>query len=306
MKAPSVKIASASKLRGLLTLAAIAASVRFASAAVEVWNGANFTTTTTNWSDAANWLPVGTPGAADTAVFGVNGTVSDALTVNNVVDANTTVGTLQYTNSTSGQWHVTEIPAGITLTASNVTIGGMSVDNVTTSVALTGGGTLHAYGSTLNVGNTGTSGSASSATADFSSLSNFIYEAPTGTFNLGNNGSRSVGNMTFAAVSNSITATNFIFEASASSSSVSGTLNLGTGTNIFNVSSNLIGSQRSAGTIQFASGNTTGGIHWRGTSGADSDRANMTLGWRSAGGTSGTSRGRLFFNDHPVDMKLAT
>ncbi|HWC59509.1 MAG TPA: autotransporter-associated beta strand repeat-containing protein, partial [Verrucomicrobiae bacterium] len=306
MKAPTVKIITVSKLRSLLTLAVIAASARFASAAVEVWNGANFTTATTNWSDTANWLPVGTPGAADTAVFGVNGTVSDALTVNNVVDANTTVGTLRYTNSTSGQWHVTAIPAGVTLTASNVTIGGISADNIITSVALTGGGTLLAYGSTFNVGNSGTSGSASTATADFSGLSNFVYAVPTGTFNLGNNGARSIGNMTLAAVSNSITATNFSFEASASSSSVSGTLNLGTGTNIFNVSSNLIGSQRSGGTIQFASGNTTGGIRWRGTSGADSDRANMTLGWRNAGGTSGTSRGRLFFNDHPVDMKLAT
>jgi fibronectin-binding autotransporter adhesin len=112
--------------------------------------------------------------------------------------------------------------------------------------------------------------------------------------------------MTLAAVTNSITATNFSFEASSGSSSVSATLNLGPGTNIFNVSSNLIGSQRSAGTIQFPGAITTGGVRWRGTSGADSDRANMTLGWRNAGGTSGTSRGRLFFNDHPVDMKLGT
>ena len=219
MNAPTSKSAFLRKLRALLLVVAIAGSAKVASAATTfVWNGVNFATATTNWSDTANWLPTGTPGSADTAIFGVTGTVSDALTVNNVVDANTTVATLRYTNSTSGQWHVTEIPAGVTLTASNVTIGGIVADSMTTSVALTGGGTLQAYGSTFNVGNSGSTGSASAATADFSGLSNFVYQVPTGTFNLGNNGARSVGNMTLAAVTNSITATNFSFEASSGSS----------------------------------------------------------------------------------------
>src|SRR5262249_54938333 len=149
MNAPTPRIAPPRKIRALFLLAAIAASAQVAHAATLVWNGVNFTTATTNWSDTANWLPVGAPGSADTAIFSVTGTVGDALTVNNVVDANTTVSTLRYTNSTTGQWHVTQIPTGITLTASNVTIGGLGVDNVVTSVAMTGGGTLQAYGSSF-------------------------------------------------------------------------------------------------------------------------------------------------------------
>lgn len=291
---------SADQTTILLTLTSGPTSTR----ASVFWTGSDVPNLNTNWSDRLNWQLPGAPTSVDNVIFGNTATVSDAVTINNVVDANTTISSLRYTNSTSGQWHVTQIPTGVTLTATNVTIGGLTADNVTTSVAMTDGGTLQAFGSSFNVGNGGSSGSASSATADFSALSNFVYEVPTGTFNIGNNNSRSIGNMNFAAASNRVTATTFNFEASAASSSVAATINLGVGTNIFNITSNNIGAQRSAGTLQFSG--PTGGIRWRGASGADSDRAVMTLGLRNAGGTSGTSRGRLFFNDHPVDMKLST
>src|SRR5581483_4301095 len=94
-----------------------------AHATTFMWNvaspGAN------NWNVNANWSPsTGNPGSADTALFGAVGTAGSSSTINNVVSVNTTITALSYTNATAGTWHVTQIPAGVTLTVSGATIVG--------------------------------------------------------------------------------------------------------------------------------------------------------------------------------------
>lgn len=270
--------------------------------AVVLWTGNDLVNLNTNWSDALNWQLPGAPGAADNVIFGNAGVAFDSLTVDNIVDADTTINTLQFTNTTSGQYHVTQIPAGVTLTvSSNMTVGGLTLGSIETDVAMTGGGTLSLGGNTFNIGNNGTGGLDHSI-LDFSGLSNFVYNAPGGTLALGI-GNRSVANFIMANGSNYITATNFNDNISSSSSSGSGNLTLGGGTNIFNVANINIAAGRSTSTVSFP--DVTGGIRVRGVGGTDSDRANMTLGNRNNGGGSGNSSvGTLSLNGHSVDMKL--
>src|SRR2546421_7360802 len=117
MKAPKHTLSK------LIVLTTILAINQFASAATFLWNvvspGAN------NWNVNANWNPsTGNPGSADTAVFGTTGTGATATTINNVVSVNTAITALEYTNTTSGAWHVTQIADGVTLTTSgNVIVG---------------------------------------------------------------------------------------------------------------------------------------------------------------------------------------
>jgi fibronectin-binding autotransporter adhesin len=289
-------------LRALGLLAISSFTISFASAATFYWSGASGVDQ--NWSTSGNWTPSGSPGAPDSAIFTNTATVADAVTINNIVSANTTVTSLIYTNTTSGQWHVTQIPSGVTLIATNLTVGGLVVDGVVSSAAMNGGGTLLVRSGTFQVASSGSANSTASATLDLSGLSNFVYSSSSATFGIGNNGSRSIGTLVLAAVTNNITAGTIAMETSASSSSVASTWTLGSGTNLINANTINIGASRSSGTLQFAG--IDGGVRIRGSGGTDSDRATMTLGNRSSGGTSGTSNGKLLFNDHPVDMKLGT
>ena len=137
--------------RNLIAVTLILAGTHLADAVTYFWSQA--TPGSNNWIDTANWTPTGSPGAADTAIFGLTGTVTDNLTVNNVVSVNTGITTLQYTNSGSGVWNVTQIPAGVTLTVGNsLTVGGLTAPGGPSLVAMNGGGTLVVTGNTLSVG----------------------------------------------------------------------------------------------------------------------------------------------------------
>src|SRR6185312_7569282 len=114
-------------------------------AASYVWNvaspGAN------SWNANGNWDVANFPGfggsLTDVATFGATGTSANATTVNNVVSVNTTIATLNFTNTTAGTWHVTQIPAGVTLTISGATtvgFGAANVNSMVTSAAMIGGG----------------------------------------------------------------------------------------------------------------------------------------------------------------------
>jgi len=278
-----------------------------APAVTYVWNvvspGAN------NWNVNGNWLPAtGNPGVADTALFGVTGTSPDSVTVNNVFSVSTNITALSYTNNTAATWHVTQIPAGITLTVSGaVTVGGGNDAGSgawTTSVAMTGNGTFVATGTPFTIGNNAAAGSISPGTLDLSALDNFVYNASGGTISIGTLGSRSVGNITLAAVSNSVTAGTINMQG-ASGTGSTGTFNLGNATNRLNVGTFNVGGGRGTTTFQFPGG--AGGLRLRGTGGTDSDRCTMLVGDRNAGGTSTkTTTGNVFLNAHPVDMKFAT
>jgi autotransporter-associated beta strand protein len=292
-----------SSLHALLTACALFALVPLVSSATtNVWNVA--TPGANPWSTGGNWSPAGPPGSADTALFGVTGTSANSTTVNNVVDANTTITGLSYTNTTSGTWHVTQIPSGITLTVSNtVNVGGTT--NLSTTAAMTGGGTFLATGNTFAVGNNAPSSGSCSATLDLSALSNFVYNASAGTVNIGTTGSRSIGNLILAAASNSITAGTINSMTSATSTPLTGLLTLGSGINIINASTINIAAARSTVAVQFPG--TTGSLKIRGTGGTDADRATVTLGNRNTAGTGPqTTLGSILANGHPVDMKIAT
>lgn len=271
------------------------------------WAGIDNTTTTTNWSDRDNWQLPGAPGATDNVIFGPGSSVvPNYFTVNNFVDTNFAISTLTYNQTTSGQWHVTQIQGGNTLTVSGATvIGGQSGDGFKTSVAMVDAGTL-TLNNNLTIGNIGVSTADSGTTLDLSGLSNFVYNAYTGTITLGPN-NRSTANFLLAGVSNKITAGTINANVASSSSTASGTLTLGPGTNILNVGTLNIAAQRTSCTMQFPAGAAGGGLRMRGALGNEVSRANVALGNRNAGSSSGgTTTGTLSLNGSLLDVKLGT
>jgi autotransporter-associated beta strand protein len=224
--------------------------------------------------------------------------------VNSVVSVNTTNAALSYTNTTSGQWHVTDIPAGVTLTATNVTMGGLTGSSLVTDVAMTDGGTFRVAGN-LTVGSGGSTPNATSV-LDLSGLSNFVYSASSGTITLGT-ANYSLANVKLAAASNNITAATVNDNLLAGSSSSTTTFILGSGTNIFNIGAFNMAAGRNTTTLSFPAG-STGGLRIRGTNGTDTAPfCAMTLGnHNNSGGSGSTASGTLSLNGHPVDIRLGT
>ena len=295
-------------LQAATVAALLLAAVPSGRAASYLWNvaspGAN------SWNVNANWSPVGIPGAADTALFGDLGVSPDAVTVNNVVGASAMVTALNYTNVAVSSWNVTQIPAGVTLSVSNLNVGltaatGGNAPGLTTSAAVFDAGTLSVSGN-LTVGNgSSASGSDGSATLDLSGLSNFVFNASSGTIQL-STVNRTAANLKFAATSNYVTAGTMNLNTASGSSSKTGTVTLGAGTNILNVGTVSAALARNSCTIQFPT--TSGpeaGLRVRGVTGAES-RATLTLANRTASGSGGTDTGKLLLDGHPVDIKLGT
>ena len=82
-----------------------------------VWSGASATNSAnTNWSSAGNWSG-GMPGPATNLCFFDAGAVASPGVVDNIVDASTTVFSLQYGNTNNN--HTTLINPGVTLTVTN-------------------------------------------------------------------------------------------------------------------------------------------------------------------------------------------
>lgn len=258
----------------------------------------------TNWSDNLNWTNSagGGPGSTNNDVlFGATGAVGTAGEVNNVVDTKHQSFSLTYTN-VNGLFHTTEIPGGIALTnATGLTVGGVTANGLTTIVNMSGAGTLVQLGN-INIGNSGSSSANSGTLLNLSALSNFVHVASNGTFNVGVL-ARGSAEFNFAAVSNNITVSNMVLNSSTSSGA-SGTVRLGTGTNIINAATINVGFQRSSCTVSFFG--ATGELRLRGLGGTDSDRANMTLGNRNVNTSGGTDTATLSFNGHAVDLKLGT
>jgi autotransporter-associated beta strand protein len=160
-----------------------------------LWTGADLPNLNTNWSDRLNWQLPGAPGPGDNVIFnttgaqtasalstpggGANTLVPDYL--NNIVDANTTISSLTFTNANSS-YHNTLINNGRTLNITNsgsLTVGSGSLDFGSTATEFV---TIAGTNGTLNVNNTnGTlfvglgSGSSGShqATLDLSALGTF-------------------------------------------------------------------------------------------------------------------------------------
>src|ERR1051325_1285456 len=287
----------------LLRFSAASSAIFLTTSAVMVastalWVGNPGVTATTNWSDVLNWTVA--PLQND-AKFGGVGSAADLDTVTSFVDANQYPNSLQYTNQSftgSSQFHNTFIPAGVTLTVGNgsLTVGGITADSYRTQVKITGGGTLLVTNG-LSIGNNGSTGSDQQTRLDLSGLTNFVFNAPTSTITMGS-GNRSSADFTLAANSNYITAATWNANIASSSSGVSGTLNLGAGTNIINVNSFAIAGNRATCNVNLPA---FAGLRLRGTGGTDSDRANMIVGNHNAGGSGSTAASILGFNGATVD-----
>ena len=269
-----------------------------------IWNVSSPSSAST-WNTVGNWLPAaGYPGVggdtADTVTFNNTGVSSSATSANNDVIANTTVSTLNYTNTGNGNWQVTDIGAGVTLTATNLTIG--IADNGLSDVAMLDAGTLVVNGS-MTVGGVQTANAIE--VVNFGGLSNFIFNASGGTINLGP-ANDSIVNFTLAGVSNKIMAATIDYNINDTSSSSTTTFTLGGGTNIINANSFLFGAGRNTSTLEFPSGSTTAGLLLQGAGGAGT-LCNMVIGNRNNGGGSGnTINCDVLLDGYPVNLFFQT
>jgi hypothetical protein len=159
------KINRNTRTRQILFVAAAAAALAplpfttISRAATVTWNNA---TPPGLWSNAASWTGgAGVPVAADSVIFGATGSAATNGTLTNEVDADFTIGTIQFANHAevtgghpTAEFHTTQIDAGRTLsvtgTGNSVFVGtNTGVDNTTEVYStFTGAGTL-------NINNTG-------------------------------------------------------------------------------------------------------------------------------------------------------
>ncbi|HXC36363.1 MAG TPA: hypothetical protein VNV43_10840, partial [Candidatus Acidoferrales bacterium] len=167
-----------------------------------IWTGHDATNSVnSNWSDSANWTG-GTPGSVTNIYFYDSGANNSQGVVNNIVDSNTRILSLNYGN-TNG-FHTMQINSGVTLTVSNnaasvLFFDGTGNENGASQIVystLTGPGSFSVAGT--NSGSefiiqqgSGTNGS-HMATLDMSGLANFSTRV--GRMLIGGNGSSS-GNM---------------------------------------------------------------------------------------------------------------
>lgn len=296
--------------------ALMAASAPRAHASNYIWNAASG-----NWSAAASWTPAGgPPGAADTATFGITNTTSSSTTVNNIVDPGFSgrVANLIYNSAaTTAAYNVTQIGSGQTLVVTNwMLVGGLNkaAGGYATYAYMTGGGTLMVTGTNLAVENYGTaSGANATAYLNLSSLNNFVYSNSAGIISVadttlpessGSLNTRAGGNFVLAGVSNYITASTInLGTCNNAQAGPASTLVLGPGTNIINAANINIANNKNTFSVTFAA--STGGLRIRGVSGADTDRAAVTVGNRNQTGT-GTTSGSFVAVGNPLDIKAST
>ena len=255
--------------------------------------------------------PTSPPTAADSALFGnITYNSGSSTTVNNTVNVPFTITGLTYnTVATSPSYNVTQIGTGETLTVTGpVLVGGQNegAGGYATYAYMTGGGTFVATGTSFAVQNYGSvAGANAIAYLNLSGLSYFAYNNSAGTISIEDNitGSqtRLGGNLILAAVSNYITAANInLGTTTAAQAGPAGTLTLGPGTNVINVTAFNIAEQKSTMTV---AGTAPGGVRIRGVSGSDLDgNVTINIGNRTVSGGTTTMAGSLLLNGCPVDI----
>ncbi|MGV3663627.1 MAG: autotransporter-associated beta strand repeat-containing protein [Prosthecobacter sp.] len=165
----------------------------------------------------------------------------------------------------------------------------------TSSHEITGaGGTLNVTGGNIQIGGGNTTSSSASQTVNMAGLGTFNYTNTTGSFNVGgltdfNAASTTGSGILSLAATNTITAASFVISpyTTGQSSLNSGTVHLGQ-TNTINAATILIGNQKTTALLDFQNlVNPT--LKIRGTGGADTDRAAITVGTNNSGITASNS-----------------
>lgn len=261
-----------------LGLAAVTAPLFFsnaANAAAITWDNGN---TNQLWSDSLNWNP-DSAAAGNDITFAAAGTAASG-TVTNIVDANTNINSLTWTNvGGAASAHTTEINSGVTLTVSGTTSPSVQVNTATTASSsynvIKGAGTFSVTSGTgvnFNVGSAAIASGSGTQTLDMSGLA--VFSANVGAFNVGN-GQRNTGTVSLASNS-TITATSIQLGGNtATGGPANAQLNLGT-TNILNADTITVGSGRTGATLAFQSGLTSPTISIANRAGTGA--ANLTVG----------------------------
>jgi hypothetical protein len=271
-----------------------------------------------NWATAANWSSDTVPGAAEFALFGTAGAITDVSGTTNVVDSNRNIARLAYDHTGSGLYQITRIESGATLTAGTgptsapFLIQFFSGTNIS-NVIMNGGGSLSLNGRFI-AGRASNADSANiqTVTLDMSGLSAFTTN---GTefqvaFAEGNNhNSTQNSTVRLASGTNTITVGNFRLGVSLISGGQldsKGSVSLGA-TNTINADTINVGAGRFAGELKFDTGIVnTGTVTIRnqaGTGNANLLIANQNVFANIIGGTVGSS---VDFGQNTVDAQFGS
>ena len=253
------------------------------------------------------------PATMGTGTAGTLGTVSN-LTIN----TGTQIGSLSVVSNTSNTTTATNIgqlsiASGSTLTLLSFSVGVAPSATAGTNTALgTGtpqsgaGGTLAVNGNVTIGVTSGTAAFAANVATDLSGLSNFNVTSTTAGFLNVGCGQEDNSSLTLAA-NNTINVTTLSVGDSTQgggSSNASGnpTLNLGSGTNVLDANTIVIGQAKGVGTVQFAGAMgslTIAGLNGTGT-------ANITMANGNNSGTASSGTSKLLLAGHAANVAAGT
>ncbi len=293
-----------SKLMNIIRKLAIVTLFGSAIAAAHAgfqWGG----TSSLNWSDVANWnvfpgSAPAIPGSSDSIYFEdllyTTGFTNSAKTVNNVVDANLSVGAANYTAlsySTTNHFYTTLIPGGVTLTLGGLgfaspalavgdvpgSLGWLNSGNWTNYSTITGAGSLvvNDNAGLISVG------IRNRATLDLAGLNTFSASVKQVWVGVSSDNPNTTGPVGWLSLANTNSITTLANPAApgilmgyATNSSPTGTLVLGQ-VNNFNTDGLTVGGRRSSST-KLAFGTTPGTFTLRGSAGGSTPISVFSVG----------------------------
>ena len=274
MKNSPIKLRSVS-FKAILSIAGALSLAQIAGAQTTTWTGNAFDL---SWSTAGNWSTVGgstPPGATDIVVFGAGAypaSTNAAGLVDSIISANTTIGGLQYINtSASGSFHTALINGGATLTVNGLFAAGVA--GQTTVAALSGAG-------------------------------NFTVNNITGNFNVGGGGiSTAIVTVSLPDGTNRINVKTLSISESGSNNGRNCVLNLGAGPTFINADAVNLGTGKGQNAIiQWTDPTFTNQIVIRDTAGTGRSTIMMGNGFSA----SGAPFGQLLLTGHHADILAST
>jgi fibronectin-binding autotransporter adhesin len=281
--------------------------------AQSIWNGTNNVSVSTNWSDAANWLPGGVPGAAANIKFYDNAAETTVAVVNNVVDSSITNATVQYGN-TNG-FHSTLINAGQTLTVTGGLTVGTETDNGNAqqvNTTISGPATLNLTGGTLQIRQTTSTAAGSGGlrgTLDLSGLDTFtgsITAVSVGIQLASTTHTRATGTLLLAKTNQIALSGAFQVGNDTSNPGGANFAYLGQ-TNVISGNTINIGRRKTAATLQFNSAFASPVARFRGSDGVSRVTAwNIGDNSEETGTTGNSATGTCDFSLGTVDALIAT